>query len=179
MSARLDLLVPQLEMYATEFVRQLGLAGLQPRVTSTLRSSAEQKRLYSRFLSGAAQYPVAVPGTSAHEYGEAFDMIVAPMDALEEVGPIWRSWGGGWAGLHDPVHFELPGASAYYKSHAPSSPTSEISPKTHSLAIAADFVIGLNPYIGSLELAATLIGFGFPENQVLQFLSGPFEYLAK
>jgi hypothetical protein len=61
-------------------------------------------------LAGAAGYPVAPPGFSAHEYGEAFDMVVTPMEALADVGYTWQQWGGGWNGA-DAIHFELPGAS--------------------------------------------------------------------
>jgi hypothetical protein len=61
-------------------------------------------------LAGQAGYPVAPPGSSAHEYGEAFDMVVSPMEALADVGYTWQSWGGGWNPA-DAVHFELPGAT--------------------------------------------------------------------
>jgi hypothetical protein len=37
-------------------------------------------------------------------------MVVAPMEALADVGYTWQQWGGGWNGT-DAVHFELPGAS--------------------------------------------------------------------
>jgi hypothetical protein len=33
--------------------------------------------------------------------------------------------------------------------------------------------------IGATELAATLLQLGYPESQVLQFLSGPAEYIAR
>ena len=81
-----------------------------PRVTSTLRSTAEQTRLYRRFQSGLQTLPVAPPGTSAHEFGYAFDMLVSPYDALSDVGDYWKSMGGVWGGeFNDPVHFEFPG----------------------------------------------------------------------
>jgi len=38
-------------------------------------------------------------------------MVVAPFDALGDVGYTWQQWGGGWD-ASDPVHFELPGAAA-------------------------------------------------------------------
>jgi LAS superfamily LD-carboxypeptidase LdcB len=89
--------------------------GVQPRITSTVRSFAEQTRLYRRMLQGNQSYGVNPPGCSAHEYGWAFDMVTTPMSALNELGRVWQSWGGGWF-PHDPVHFELPGASAYARS---------------------------------------------------------------
>src|SRR5260370_38001720 len=112
MAARLDLLVPELRDAANALVDAASAAGLQPRVTSTLRSHAEQVRLYRRFLAGAAGFPVAPPGQSAHEYGTAFDMVVSPMGALADVGYTWQTWGGGW-NPGDAIHFELPGASEF------------------------------------------------------------------
>jgi len=111
MGAHIDSLVPELREPARALLSAASAAGLQPRITSTLRSHGEQKRLYARFLAGAAGYPVAPPGASAHEYGEAFDMVVSPMDYLADVGYTWQTWGGGW-NPSDAIHFELPGASA-------------------------------------------------------------------
>lgn len=177
MSTSLRALVPELQEAAQALVDLAGRAGVLPRVTSTLRSRAEQARLYRKYLAGATAYPAAPPGTSAHEYGEAFDIVVATQEDLYDLGSVWTSWGGSWGGQRDPVHFELPGASARARRalQAPVAPR----PWTHTLAIAADIILGFNPYIGALELASTLIGLGYPENEVLQFLSGPFEYLSQ
>src|SRR5258708_17447459 len=100
---------------ARALVDAAGRAGLQPRVTSTFRTYSEQARLYRRFLAGQSGYPVAPPGSSAHENRgdgtcEAFDMVVTPMEALADVGYTWQDWGGGWNGA-DAIHFQLPGAS--------------------------------------------------------------------
>jgi len=111
MAANLDLLVPELRDAARALVDAAARARLQPRVTSTLRSHAEQVRLYRRFLAGSGGFPVAPPGQSAHEYGQAFDMVVSPMEALADVGYTWQTWGGGW-NPGDAIHFELPGATA-------------------------------------------------------------------
>ena len=103
-------LIPELQPFAAALVRAAGDAGLLPRVTSTRRSHALQKKLYDRFLSGASQYPALPPGRSAHEYGYAFDLVVSPMSALEDVGYTWEQWGGIWGGhASDPIHFEYPG----------------------------------------------------------------------
>src|SRR5260370_32661369 len=92
-------------------VEGAGAGGLQPRVTSTLRTRSQQGRLYRSFLANPGRaYPVAPPGYSAHEYGEAFDLVVSPMEALADVGYTWQQWGGGW-NPEDAVHFELPDAS--------------------------------------------------------------------
>src|SRR5229473_8031215 len=103
-------LVDELAAAAADLLDAAAAARLMPRVTSTRRSRSEQRRLYARYLAGQAGFPVAPPGYSAHEYGEAFDMVVTPMEALADVGATWIDWGGGWNGS-DAVHFELPGAS--------------------------------------------------------------------
>jgi hypothetical protein len=41
-------------------------------------------------------------------------MVVTPFDALADVGYTWQTWGGAWS-PSDPVHFELPGATAEAK----------------------------------------------------------------
>ncbi|SRR5206468_5041772 len=110
MAARLDLLDPKIRDAARALVDAASAARLQPRVTSTLRSHSEQVRLYRRYLAGAAGFPVAPPGQSAHEYGLAFDLVVSPMEALADVGYTWQTWGGGW-NPGDAIHFEYPGAT--------------------------------------------------------------------
>jgi hypothetical protein len=115
MGGSINDLVPELQDAAAALLDAAGAARLQPRITSTVRTRSEQGRLYRRFLAGAAGFPVAPPGFSAHEYGEAFDMVVSPMEALADVGYTWRQWGGAW-NPGDAVHFELPGASERAKS---------------------------------------------------------------
>lgn len=106
-------LIPELQPFASNLIEEAGRAGLRPQITSTRRSFSEQGRLYKKYVSGQSQYPAAAPGTSAHEYGWAFDMIVTPIGALKDVGHLWESWGGVWGGrFHDPVHFEFPGFQA-------------------------------------------------------------------
>jgi hypothetical protein len=114
MSARISDLVAELQQPCRDLIAACDAAGLQPRLTSTLRSHAEQKRLYARYLAGQAGFPVAPPGSSAHEYGEAFDLVVSPMDYLADVGATWLAWGGYW-GPGDAVHFELLGATSRAK----------------------------------------------------------------
>jgi len=78
--------------------------GLRPRVTSTRRSLAAQRRLYSRFLTGKADFPVAPPGTSLHERGLAID-VVSLDPAL--FATIVAHVGGRWAGPRDWVHYDF------------------------------------------------------------------------
>jgi hypothetical protein len=117
MGGSINDLVPELQPWASDLLLAAGRAGLHPRITSTVRTHSEQRRLYNRFLAGEAGYPVAPPGQSSHEYGLAFDMVVTPMAALADVGYTWQQWGGGWSGS-DAVHFELPGAAEWARSQA-------------------------------------------------------------
>lgn len=110
MSGSISTLIPELQPYARALIQAAAQAGMNPRVTSTRRSTAEQARLYQRYINGLSEYPVAPPGTSAHEYGFAFDMVVAYADWLTQLGALWQSWGGVWGGAFtDPIHFEYPG----------------------------------------------------------------------
>lgn len=77
------------------------------RITSAKRSTAEQARLYRRYLAGQSQFPAAPPGKSLHEKGLAIDMVARP-EVLRWVGAVWTSWGGRWGGDRDPIHFEVP-----------------------------------------------------------------------
>src|SRR5229473_7353344 len=117
---RITDLVEELQGPANDLVDAAGRAGLLPRITSTVRSNSEQRRLYNRFLAGQAGYPVAPPGQSAHEYGLAFDMVVSPMDALADVGAYWVGKGGVWS-VRDAVHFELPGAAEWARGQGAAS----------------------------------------------------------
>src|SRR6266478_10020529 len=146
---RISDLVEELQGPANDLVLAAGRAGLLPRITSTIRSNSEQRRLYNRFLAGQAGYPVAAPGYSAHEYGLAFDMVVSPMEALADVGYTWQQWGGGWNGA-DAVHFELPGASERARQRGEQQNKS--------------------PFL--VELASS-IPFGLPFSLVLDFLGIP------
>lgn len=78
-------------------------------VTSTYRSSTQQRRIYRRSQAGLHAYPVAPPGKSMHEIGMALDMIDDDAE-LRRLGTIWRKAGGVWGGDADPIHFE-PGPS--------------------------------------------------------------------
>src|SRR5712664_4084598 len=112
MAVSLNGLVDEIRDAARELDALVARSGLVGRFTSTGRSHSEQERLYRAYISGRHPFPVAAPGTSAHEYGEAFDYLVSPAQYQEDVGLTWVSWGGEWGGRGDAVHFELPGASA-------------------------------------------------------------------
>jgi len=131
-----------------------GAAGVQPRVTSTLRSHSQQAHLYKRYLAGLSRYPAAPPGTSAHEFGYAFDMLVIGDDNQNDLGSVWQAMGGKWGGPNrDPIHFEYPGFSP------PGLPA------TSFLYKAATFGAGLAiPFRASLALS---LGEWISENPTL------------
>lgn len=107
-SADISALIQPLQPFAQALVDLAGRAGVQPRVTSTLRTRSQQQKLYSAFLRGESKYPVAKPGTSTHEFGYAFDMIADSAENLHDLGAVWQQWGGIWH-PSDEVHFEYPG----------------------------------------------------------------------
>ena len=173
MGGSIDDLVPELIDAARALVAAAGAARLQPRVTSTVRTNSEQRRLYSRFLAGAAGYPVAPPGFSAHEYGEAFDMVVTPMEALADVGYTWQQWGGGWS-PSDAVHFELQGAAAWARTQPAIDFAETIGARASGLiTTATDFWIGSN-VAGLLRLVP-----GLSKSEALEVLSQPYESFQK
>lgn len=119
MTSSLKLLVPELRDAAESLVEEARQAGLRPIVTSTRRTFAQQKVLYEKFLRGESRYPASPPGMGSHETGEAFDLVITPMDYLADLGDLWESWGGRWGGTWnnpDEIHFELWGASERAKA---------------------------------------------------------------
>lgn len=185
MSASLDDLQPDLAPFARELVRAAGAARLLPRVTSTRRSNAEQQRLYRRFLAGQQPYPVARPGTSAHEYGWAFDMVVSPMSALPDVGAYWQELGGVWGGNptragsgYDPVHFEYPGWRDYVDFTQPDLRSSQDRPLPFQVAKYFDPSFGVGTELfyqttqGPARLARVLTGQSTIQQEYEDFLSG-------
>ena len=73
-------------------------------ITSRVRSSQRQRELYARYQRGQSAYPVAVPGTSFHERGLAFDAVVTGIpDAWINAAAQYSNVR--WAGNADRVHF--------------------------------------------------------------------------
>src|SRR5260370_16951823 len=101
-------LIPELQEAERQLLQAAGEAGLQHRVTSTRRSATQQARLYRRWLAGLSPLPAAPPGTSAHEFGYAFDMVVSPFEALSDVGYTWHQSGGVCPTSRAPLPFEFP-----------------------------------------------------------------------
>lgn len=103
-------LVPQLRPWAEALYREGQRRGYRCTVTSVRRTRAQQARLYRRYQQGLSPWPAAPPGRSLHEYGLAFDMVVAAGGKSAQqraLGELWESWGGKWGGrFNDDVHFE-------------------------------------------------------------------------
>jgi len=175
-SADLGALIPDLQPFARELVRAAGAAGLMPRVTSTLRTTAEQTRLYRRFQSGLQSLPVAPPGTSAHEFGYAFDLLVTPYEALSDAGDYWKSMGGIWGGeFNDPVHFEFPG---FHAPHGVTVGGFQATAYDKLINFATSFI----PYVGGTQMAAAILGMLFPElktTELYDMIENPFLNLEK
>ena len=160
MGASIDALDPDLAQGCRELLQACAEAGLQARVTSTVRTTREQSFLYKRYLSGASALPAAPPGHSAHEYGWAFDMIVTPSDYQANVGKAWQQvWGGTWGGSVDPVHFELPGAGAlaYKLGEQGAAPVRQAPPVGGAFYKLADFLSGFVPGLGQVQLVDSLV----------------------
>lgn len=102
-------LIPQLRPFADWLYDVAAFNGLQPHVTSVRRTFQDQAVLYDRYRRGLSDLPAAPPGYSKHEYGLAFDMVVAPgyhSAAQAALGALWNRIGGKWYSA-DPVHFEV------------------------------------------------------------------------
>lgn len=105
----LNQLVPGMREAAGYLVEAVRLAGGTATVTSVLRTRKRQEQLYRRWLEGRSPFPAAKPGTSKHEKGLAFDVVIRPKALETAAGHLWESWGGRWGGrFKDPIHFEAP-----------------------------------------------------------------------
>lgn len=79
--------------------------GIQFFITSTVRSFAEQLRLFLRFKAGQSRFPAAPPGKSTHQLGIAVDLVPKNPSALDDVVELMFRHGFKWAGPRDSVHF--------------------------------------------------------------------------
>lgn len=124
----IDTLDAVLQPWAQQLFDVAKIAGVNPRITSALRTYAQQAALYKAFKEGRSRYPAAPPGRSAHEYGLAFDMVVNGASNQVDCGIVWNQWGGDYGGEEDPIHFQYPGFSpeTYAPGPHPASPGSVV-----------------------------------------------------
>jgi hypothetical protein len=95
---------PALRKIAANLPRVAAQNGFQVRITSAVRTRAQQAKLYRDYINGLAIYPASPPGTSAHEKGLALDILSTNPSAL--IG-LLTSVGLYWAGPDDPIHFQI------------------------------------------------------------------------
>lgn len=69
------------------------VSGIGGRITSDLRPRSEQERLYADMLAGRHNGPVARPGTSAHERGNALDVAYGPGISLGSLAAAFAAEG--------------------------------------------------------------------------------------
>lgn len=85
--------------------------GFTPRFLSGFRTHAEQSALFRGVVFTPS--PVALPGTSQHEFGFAYDLApdVRPGDAsyaarLDQLRALGLALGMRWGGPNDPQHWQ-------------------------------------------------------------------------
>jgi hypothetical protein len=122
--------------------------GIETDVISGARSLEDQKQLYANWLAGRNHQPLpfpergavplaAVPGTSEHEKGFAFDLQASDPSRQNELRGLAPSVGLKTIGSSDPNHFELAGGGR------PSRPaTGMATPKSDFLAALQHFESG-------------------------------------
>jgi peptidoglycan L-alanyl-D-glutamate endopeptidase CwlK len=119
---------PRVRPYARMLIEKAAAQGIIIKVTSGMRSYAEQAELYAKYQAGG---PLAAPpGKSNHNFGLAFDVTIfkGSDDPEKAKTPVWESpnykvvgalgddigleWGGHWKKVDEP-HFQLrPGWAA-------------------------------------------------------------------
>lgn len=101
------------------------VTGKHARITSGQRSREEQQRLYNEYIArGRTGMPVAPPGTSKHETGNAVDIDQISANEMAQLG-ILQKHGLTRPVANDPVHVELAGPSSRYNS-----PTADVKAPT-------------------------------------------------
>jgi hypothetical protein len=86
-------------------------------ITSGVREREKQERMYNEYIAGGKKgKPVAPPGTSKHETGNAVDINQADADAMARMG-ILQKYGLNRPVANDPVHIELAKTSGPNKNY--------------------------------------------------------------
>lgn len=87
--------------------------GVPVTVTSTFRSVNQQRKLYTDYLNGQSRFPANPPGASAHNYGLAWDSVVA--DQFIDWWTRVREAFGFRVPANDWIHAEVPAWSQYVR----------------------------------------------------------------
>jgi len=116
---------PEVRSMARALVHKAALAGIRIKVTSGLRTYAEQDALYARGRSRPGNIVTNVRGGySSHNFGIAFDVAVfegnkympesIKYKAVGVLGAdLGLEWGGNWKTIIDQPHFQLRPAWAF------------------------------------------------------------------
>lgn len=109
---------PSLTAYARAFCEMLERYGFHVTVTSVARSPQKQLELWRRCMAGQSRFPAAAPGSSPHELGIAFDIMLTPPGPgvpearahawYRPAGEAWERAGLRWGGrFRDSIHFDF------------------------------------------------------------------------
>jgi peptidoglycan L-alanyl-D-glutamate endopeptidase CwlK len=130
-SRRIEDLHPSLQPLARDFIAKAQAAGLDPLITCTYRSNAEQAELYAQGRTKPGKVVTnARPGQSLHNHTEggkpaakAFDIVplVQGKPQWQATHPHWHQlgalgkslgleWAGDWRTFREYPHFQLPKA---------------------------------------------------------------------
>jgi hypothetical protein len=126
---------PELQNKMGQLLSLCGEAGLNVKITCTLRGEGEQNALYAQGRTEPGEVVTNAPYPySGHNWGIAFDFCRGEAGReyddgdgfFEKVGAIGKStglaWGGDWAEFTDKPHFELPQYDAAQLAAAYSTP---------------------------------------------------------
>jgi peptidoglycan L-alanyl-D-glutamate endopeptidase CwlK len=118
----IEKLHPKVRNKATEFINKVEKElGIKLRVTSTLRTYAEQDKLYAQGRTTKGGIVTnAKGGQSNHNFGTALDVVPivngqadwkTTADTWNKIGTVGKSlgfeWGGDWKSFVDKPHFEM------------------------------------------------------------------------
>ena len=93
------------------------VTGKTATITSGVREHAEQQRLYNEWIArGKTGMPVAKPGTSLHETGNAVDINKTAANEMDRLG-ILKKYGLDRPVAGDPVHVQLAGPTSRLKNN--------------------------------------------------------------
>lgn len=116
---KIMLLHPLIRGKARDFINKAETEGINLRVTSTLRTYAEQNKLYEKGRTTAGGIVTnARGGYSNHNFGLAFDVVPIVNGQADwntkdwnKIGQIGKSvgfeWGGDWKSFVDKPHFQM------------------------------------------------------------------------
>lgn len=106
-------LTPDTRVLAERLLAHAQVLGLNPQITATRRTCAEQNAIFEQGRSTPGPTVTQVSGCrSWHVLGRALDIWISDRcEDYTELGAFWKKLGGRWGGdfsFRDCVHFELP-----------------------------------------------------------------------